>query len=76
MDLPLKYIGQWIHEYREKIKMFVGDGGRFLKNCALEFAEIAWACYHHPYAYPHETYRAMDAWFSEYGKDNFFLCAF
>jgi len=31
-----------------------GDGGQFLGNCALEFAKISWACYHHPYAPPHQ----------------------
>jgi len=44
-----------MHRYREKIKMAEGDGGLFLGNHALEFAEIAWECYHHPYASPHKT---------------------
>ena len=43
-----------MHGSQEKLKMAEGDGGRFLGNCALEFSEIAWACYHHPYASPHE----------------------
>ena len=35
-----------MHESREKIKMAESDGGQFLENHALEFVEIAWACYH------------------------------
>ena len=62
-----------MHEYLENAKMVVGDGGLFLKNCALEFNEIAWACYHHPYAYPPETTWKMDAQFSSYGKNKFLL---
>ena len=38
--------------YRENAKIVVGDGDWFLKNCAVEFTEIVWACYHHPYASP------------------------
>jgi len=52
---PYKNFGQWMHESREKLKMAEGDGGQFLGNRALEFSEISWACYHHPYASPHET---------------------
>ena len=44
-----------MHEFREKLKIVEGDGGRFLGNRALEFAEISWACYHSPYASTHET---------------------
>lgn len=56
--------------------MVGGDGGWFLENCALEFAEIDWECYHHPYASPHETTWQMDAWFSSYEKNNFLLYVF
>jgi len=38
MHLPIKQIGQWMHQSREKVKMAEGDGGRFLENRALEFA--------------------------------------
>lgn len=41
--------------------MAEGDGGQFLGNRALEFAEISWTCYHNPYASPHETDFEMDA---------------
>ena len=55
MHFPMKQIFKWMHEYRENAKMVEGDGGQFLGNYALEFAEIALACYHHPYASPPET---------------------
>ena len=41
--------------------MAEGDRGQFLRNCALELAEIAWAGYYHPYASPHEADFEMDA---------------
>jgi len=41
MHLPVKNPFKWMHEYLENAKMVVGDGGLFLKNCALEFNEIA-----------------------------------
>jgi len=44
-----------MHGSRGKLKMAEGDGGQFLGNRVLEFVEIACACYHHPYASPHET---------------------
>ena len=44
-----------MHGFQEKQKMAKGDGHQFLGNRALELAEIFWACYHHPYASPHET---------------------
>ena len=47
MHLPMKQLLKWMHKYRENEKMVVGDGGQFLEMCAPEFAEIAWACYHH-----------------------------
>ena len=56
--------------------MFEGDGGQFLGNHVLEFVEISWACYHHPYASPPETSWQMDAWFSSYDKNKSFLCVF
>ena len=37
----MKQLFKWMHEYCENAKMAVGDGGRFLENCALEFAEIS-----------------------------------
>lgn len=40
MHLPIKHLSQGMHEYQEKNKMVVGDGDQFLKNCALELAEI------------------------------------
>ena len=43
-----------MHGYWENAKMAEVDGGQFLGNRELEFAEIAWACYHHPYETPHE----------------------
>jgi len=45
-----------MHGSREKLKMAEGEGGRFLGNHVMEFVEIAWECYYHPYASPHETY--------------------
>lgn len=56
--------------------MVVGDGGWFLENFALEFYEMAWACYYHPYASTHETNLQMDVKFSGYGKNNFLLYVF
>jgi len=44
-----------MHRSQEKLKMVEGDEGRFLGNHTLEFAKIAWECYHHPYASPRET---------------------
>ena len=40
MHLPIKHLGQWMHEYGEKLKIIGGDCGQFLKKCALEFTEI------------------------------------
>jgi len=51
--------------------MDVGDGGRFLENYTLEFAEITYACYYHPYVSPPEISWQIDAWFSIYDKKNF-----
>lgn len=56
--------------------MVVGDGGQFLENYALEFAKITRDRYHHPYASPSNTYWKMDAWFSRYDKNTFFLYVF
>jgi len=50
-----------MHGSQEKLKMAEGDGGQFLGNHALEFSEITGACYHHPYASPHEIVFQMDA---------------
>jgi len=41
MHLPIKNLGQWVHEYQEKLKMDIGDGGPFLEKCAQEFVEIS-----------------------------------
>jgi len=49
-----------MHRSREKVKIYEGDGGQFPGNRALEFSEIAWVCYHHPYASPHEAIFQMD----------------
>lgn len=46
--------------------MVVGYEGKFFEMCALEFYEIPLACYHHPYACPHETTRPMDTKFLRY----------
>lgn len=62
----------WILQKRkEKV---VGDGGQFIKHCALDFVEIYWSWYHNPYASPHEISLLMDAWFFRYGKNKFSLC--
>jgi len=65
-----------MHESQEKFKMFVGDGGQFLEKCALEFDEISWEYYHHPYASPHEKDTQMDALCSRYDIRKFMLCVF
>lgn len=70
MNLPIKLLGQWMHESREKLKMDLG-GGQFLEKCALEFVEIAWACYYHPYSSPHETTLQMDSRISIKFKNNY-----
>ena len=41
IHLPMKHIFQWMHRYRENVKMVVGDGCSFLENHALKFAEIS-----------------------------------
>ncbi len=40
MNLPIKHLGQRMHESREKIKMNIGYGGQFLEMCELEFAKM------------------------------------
>lgn len=55
MHLPIEKVSQWMHGFREKLKMAEGDIGQLLGNCALELAEIAWECCHHPYTIPHVT---------------------
>lgn len=61
MNLPYQNCGQWMYRFQEILKMAEGDRGQFLRNCALELAEIAWAGYYHPYASPHEADFEMDA---------------
>ena len=60
----MKQVLKWMHGYGENAKMADGDGGGFLGNRALEWAETAWACFHHPYTIPCKTVFQMDAWFS------------
>lgn len=76
MHLSMKPFFKWMHGYGENAKMAEGDGGQFLGKRALEFSEIDWTCYHHPYPSPLETTWQIDAWFSSYGKDKFLLYVF
>jgi len=65
-----------MHGFWENAKMVEGDGGQFLRNRALEFAETSWECYHHSYASPPKTGWKMYAWFSSYGKKTILFYVF
>ena len=54
------------HGSKKEIKMFIGDGGRFLKNYWLEFTEIYWACYNLTYE---STMEQLCKWMHEYREN-------
>jgi len=60
----MKQVLKQMHGYGENEKMAEDDGGWFLGNRALELAETARACFHHPCTIPCKTVFQMDAWFS------------